>query len=42
MQLDITRSSLFPAHAGLRNSMPDTNQGTKRVAPAQTAAIRRW
>jgi hypothetical protein len=42
MQLDIIRPSLFTAQASLRNSMPDTNQGTKRVAPAQTAAIRRW
>lgn len=42
MQLDITRQSLFTAQASLRNSMPDPNQGTKRIAPVQTAAIRRW
>jgi len=42
MQIDITRPSLFTAQASLRNSMPETNQGTKRIAPAQTAAIRPW
>jgi len=38
MQPDITRPSLFTAQASLRNSMPDTYQGTKRIAPAQAAA----
>jgi len=42
MQPDITRPSQFTAQTSLRNSMPDTKQGTKRIAPVQTAAIRRW
>ena len=42
MQADNTRPSQFTAQASLRNSMPDTNQGTKRIAPVQTAVIRRW
>jgi len=42
MHLDATRPSPFTARFSLRNSMPGKNQGTKRIAPAQTAAIRRW